>query len=88
MDVKRLILDRMRGIFAEAPDTDEELNEMMEIHVRDNLPMVKKGTYTRTKAECEFCGKKHSYKGEFCDLKMDDVEANESVETASAITVG
>lgn len=88
MDVKRVILDRMRGIFAEAPADDEELNEMVQVHVRENLPMVKKGMYTRTRADCEFCGEKHAYKDELCDLQFDDVESNESVANATATTIG
>ena len=55
MDVKRLILEKMRGIFENEPENDEELNSMIEVHVRDNCPMIKAGTYTRTKANCEFC---------------------------------
>lgn len=55
MDVKRHILSKMRGIFEKAPTNDEELNEMLEVHVSENLPLIKKGKYHRQKAECEFC---------------------------------
>ena len=40
MDVKRHMLSNMRGIFEKAPANDEELNEMLEVHVSENLPMV------------------------------------------------
>ena len=50
--------------------------------------MVKQGKYTRTRPNCEFCDSKHSYKEDYCDLKFDDVEVNESVETASNATIG
>ena len=40
MDVKRMILEKMRGIFNEAPETDEQLNNMVEVHVKENLPMI------------------------------------------------
>jgi len=79
MEVKRLVLAKMRGIFTEAPQDDETLNRLMEIHVRENCPMVKQGMYTRTRANCEFCGDKHSSKDEYCDLKLNDLEVNESV---------
>ena len=87
MDVKRLILDRMHGIFTEEPN-EEELNEMVELHVRENLPMIKKGMYTRTRADCEFCGQKMGYREEYCDLTFDDIKTNTSVETASSVTIG
>mmetsp|Transcript_23056 Transcript_23056/g.28605 ORF Transcript_23056/g.28605 Transcript_23056/m.28605 type:complete len:135 (+) Transcript_23056:469-873(+) len=83
LDVKRTVLERMRGVFNSAPEDDEQLNQLVEVHVRENLPMVKKGTYTRTRADCEFCGHKHGYRDEFCDLKLDDVEVNETVQNAS-----
>ena len=72
----------MRGIFTVAIEDDEKLNEIVEVHVKENLPMITQGKYTRTRAVCEFCDSKHSYKEDFCDLKFDDVEVNETVETA------
>ena len=32
-----MVLEKMRGVFAEVPENDEELNEMIEVHVRENL---------------------------------------------------
>jgi len=55
LDVKKLIVEKMGGIFKSEPENDEMLNSMVEVHVRDNLPMVMMGKYTRTRAECEFC---------------------------------
>jgi len=40
MDVKRLVLEKMRGIFKTAPSDDEELNNLIEVHVRENLPVI------------------------------------------------
>lgn len=88
MDVKRLMVERLRGIFEKLPEDDEQLNKLVSLHVKDNLPMVTKGKYTRTRAECEFCNKKHGYKDDYCDLKIDGEMANASVETASAVTIG
>ena len=90
MDVKRMILEKLRGIFNEAPETDEQLNNMVEVHVRDNLPMIQRGKYSwdKTRANCEFCGQKHTYKEEHCELKIDGVIANESIENASNVTIG
>ena len=78
----------MRGIFEEVPEDDAALNALIEVHVSCNSPMVKQGMYTRTRAQCEFCGDKHAMREEYCDLKLDEVEVNESVETASATTIG
>lgn len=50
MDVKRLIVEKMRGIFDTVPEDEEALNDLIEVHVRENCPMVKKGMYTRTRA--------------------------------------
>lgn len=88
MDVKRLILEKMRGIFDTVPEGDEALNDLIEVHVRENCPMVKKGMYTRTRANCEFCGDKHSTSEEYCDLKLDGQEVNETVESSTAVTLG
>ena len=88
MDVKRMLLDKMRGIFTTAPENDEQLNNIVQIHVKENLPVVAQGKYgTRTKAPCEFCEKKHSYKEDYCDLELDEVDVNESVENASNATI-
>lgn len=62
MDIKRLVYQKMRGIFDKEPEGDEELNSIIEVHISDNLPMVKTGIYTKSKAKCEFYGKKHSYR--------------------------
>jgi len=78
----------MRGIFEEVPEDDAALNALIEVHVNCNSPMVKHGMYTRTRALCEFCGDKHAMRDEYCDLKLNEVEVNESVETASATTIG
>lgn len=78
----------MRGIFDEVPANDEDLNKLIEVHVRENCPMIKKGMYTRVRANCEFCGDKHMSTEEYCDLKLNGVEVNETVETASATTLG
>lgn len=88
MDVKRLVKEKMRGIWETVPETDEELNQVIEVHVKENLPMVKQGMYTRTRAVCEYCDEKHGYKDEYCDLKIDDVEVNESVESCQNLTLG
>lgn len=40
MDVKRLVKDKLRGVFSIDPETDEKLNEIVQVHVRDNLPLV------------------------------------------------
>ena len=63
---------------------------MVEVHVKDNLPMIQSGKYSwdKTRAVCEFCGQKHTYKMDHCELKIDDVPANESVETATNATIG
>lgn len=50
MDVKRLILDKMRGIFTVAPENDEELNSIVQVHVKENLPMIQQGKYQKTRA--------------------------------------
>ena len=61
---------------------------MVEVHIKENLPMVKDGKYTKSKAVCEFCSNKHSFKEEYCGLKLDGVEANQNIETALSATIG
>ena len=88
MDVKRLILEKMRGIFEKVPEDDETLNEIVQVHIQNNLPMIKTGTYIKERAKCEFAGRKLSYKEDYSELKFDDVDVNESVENASNATIG
>lgn len=47
MDIKRQILEQMPAIFETLPENDEELNEMIEVNVRDNCPLVKSTGYSR-----------------------------------------
>ena len=47
MDIKRLVLDKMRGIFEEAPADDEALNQLIEVHVRENLPIQQTSKYVK-----------------------------------------
>ena len=61
---------------------------MIEIQVRENLPLIKKGSYTRTRADCEFCGEKHTYKDDYCELTFDGVESNSTPEAAQSTTIG
>ena len=82
MDVKRLILEKMRGIFEKVPEDDETLNEIVQVHIQNNLPMIKTGTYIKERAKCEFAGRKLSYKEDYSELKFDDVDVNESVDNA------
>ena len=34
LQIKRLIADKLRGIFMEMPENDSDLNKMIEIHVK------------------------------------------------------
>lgn len=89
MDVKRLVKDKLRGIFNMEPETDEQLNELVGVHVRDNLPLVPMGKYgARQRATCEFCEQKHGYRDDYCDLELDELDVNQSVENASNATIG
>ena len=36
MDVKKLIYEKMRGIFRRAIEDDEQLNEFIEVHIKDS----------------------------------------------------
>ena len=88
MQVKRMIHDNLRGIFTEAIEDDNELNQLIEIHVKDNLPFIPlDGGADKVKAVCEFCFEQHTEKEEYCDLKLNGVEANSDLATASNITV-
>ena len=87
MDVKRMVVEKLRGIFESVPADDEQLNSVIEVHVKENLPLVQASKYYKAKPQCEFCGQKHMSKDDYCDLKIDDVEVNSSAETASNTTI-
>lgn len=92
MDVKRMVLTKLRGIFETDPETDEKLNEIVQVHVRDNLPYVQQGKYgMRMRPVCDIYGIKHSYKDDYGELTLELNEgddANESVENATNATIG
>ena len=60
----------------------------MQIHVRDNLPLVHiKNKYAREKPPCEY-GKKKNRHDEYFEFEMDDIVVNKSVENCNKITIG
>ena len=67
MDVKRMILEKLRGIFDEAPADDEELNNMVEV---------------------QKVVKKNYYKTDYEEIKIDNMNSNESVENSTNATIG
>ena len=95
LQAKRQLMRKYQHIYEEELgfDVDEEndqndkrINDAIHIFVRDNLPVVRKKNGMQTKAECEFCGSKHSAQDEFCDLKFDDVDGN-SLQAAKSFTI-
>lgn len=60
LQVKKQIYDRLKGLFGEEFENDEELNSNIHLYIRDNLPTVKDGKYHYRKAVCEFCEQRHS----------------------------
>ena len=77
LDVKRKIYELVKGAFYEELKSDEEIHSKIEVHVKENLPIIPSGTYTKTRAKCEFCGDKHGYREEYCELKIDEQDVNE-----------
>ena len=49
MDVKRMLLDKLRGVFEEAPESDEQLNSMVQVQ-----KVVKKNYYKTDFEEIKF----------------------------------
>lgn len=87
LDVKRKVYQLIRGAFEDQLKSDEELHSKIEVRVKENLPHVKSGTYTKTKAKCEFCEEKHGYREEHCELKINEQDVNEDLDLAKKITV-
>ena len=66
--MKKKIYEHVEDIFktGKAPTDDEEerenwINKMINIQIKDNTPYISSSTgYTKRKAECEFCGRRHN----------------------------
>lgn len=76
MEVKKQLAQHLKHIYEEEFESDEQINKLIEVYVRDNNPMIQKGKYTRQKAECEFCKDVHTSREVFCDLTLDKVNGN------------
>ena len=72
--------------FEETEENDKVINDAVAIYVRDNMPMVRNKKRGMEKPQCEFCGSKHGQYEEFCDLKLDDTDAN-TLEGARKVTI-
>lgn len=69
LQAKRQLMRKYQHIYEEElgfdldeenDENDKKINDAIHIFVRDNLPVVRKKNGVQTKAECEFCGSKHS----------------------------
>ena len=84
LQVKKQFLQHYQQIYSDQfsfeddEEAEEKVHKAIEIYVRDNLPLVKKNKKSSMmeRAQCEFCGSKHGPNDEFCDLKIDGVDAN------------
>ena len=59
LEIKKLIFEKVKFIFKNDKQSDEEINKNLLLHVVDNLPYYIEGKYTKKKAVCEFCREKH-----------------------------
>jgi hypothetical protein len=58
LDIKKFIVEKVKYLFkkqGERFESEEELNKCILIHVVDNLPYERTGSYSSRKAKCEFC---------------------------------
>lgn len=78
LEMKKLILSKIRGIFKDDHPilkSDEELNKNILLQIVDNLPYYIEGKYTKRKANCEFCKERHA-QIDTCDIKLDKLSGN------------
>ena len=87
MDMKKKVYELIKGVYEKEIEGEEALNEQLIIQLRHNLPLMNlKSKHYREKPPCEICGKKHGMYDDFCNLVLDDVDVNASVENASKVT--
>ena len=97
MDMKRTIYERIKYVFpavrqagADAePQDDEWINDNIKMQIKDNTPtQAAKGGrgYGQTrKAECEFCGRRHTVRDDICDIRTADHKTGNSLAGAKGI---
>lgn len=77
LEIKQFILKKVSYIFKKGEQrfqSDDELNELVHLHIVNNLPIVKAGNYKK-KANCEFCDQKYSH-ADTCDIVINKLSAN------------
>jgi len=84
LEVKTILRNLLKSVLK--LDSDTDTNDAIQVYVRDNLPMVAMGIYSKKKPECEFCKEVHGQRDVLCDLVIDKVDAN-SAEGCKKITV-
>jgi hypothetical protein len=91
LDIKKQIYKRIKGAFKTTKGeegTDEEINKMIILQIKDTTPFSSKNTYNPRKEDCEFCGNKHNLQNDVCDIitKQYKKDGN-SLEAATNITL-
>ena len=51
--------------------------------IKDNTPMIKTSKYSSVKADCEFCGSRHSSKDDMCQIKTDQWSDGNSMDNGA-----
>ena len=77
IEMKKRIYRHVKGIFKDKKvpkETDEEqfelwINKNILMMIKDNTPYVQKEPgAAKRKAECEFCGRRHNYRDDMCEI--------------------
>lgn len=61
--------------------SDEWINENFYLYIKDNTP-TEKVSYSLRKQACEFCGRRHSIKDDYCEVKTSTHEDANKFEAA------
>jgi hypothetical protein len=75
VDIKKKLYQTMKEAWKHDEDdeiTDEYINSIMYINLRNNSPIKEASKYSITREKCEFCGDSHTGSKELCEISCKD----------------
>lgn len=95
LSMKKKIFFHLRGIFKSrkvCQNTDDQqqfdlwLNKNIVLYIKDNTPYLQsKSGSSQRKAECEFCGKRHNYKDDICEISTPEHPSGNKLDSGARL---
>ena len=94
LDMKKKIFKQIKNIFSgkKVPSpTDEDqfdlwINKNIVLMIKDNTPFLpSKSGNSQRKAECEFCGRRHNYRDDVCEICTKDHPSGNKIDNGARL---